>query len=126
MRLHQGFHRPVFGQDATVADDDGLVLDADLYGRAKHIAIVGDRVVNRLAYGIARKRIGLNPPVVFVGDFRLQIFQVNQVNHLVGNLDERILQNILIQQVGVAAETAYLHITAHLNATRVAVEKQHC
>ena len=83
VRLHQRVHRPALRQDAAVADDHGLILDADLDRRAEHIAVVRDGVIDCLADRLAGKGIGLCAPVMLEADLGLQIFQINQVDDLV-------------------------------------------
>ena len=79
MGLHQCVHCPASRQDTAIADDHGLVFDADLNGRTVHIAVMHNRVVHSLTHRSSGKRIGLLPAVVLEGDFCLEVFQVNQM-----------------------------------------------
>ena len=124
MWLHQSVNRPTFRQNTTVADDDSVILNAYLYRGAKHIAIVSDGIIYSLANGISRKGIGLNTSVVFVSNFCLKILKINQIYHLIGNINQGIFQGVLIQQIHISTESSNLNETAVLDSAWISVKQQ--
>ena len=62
--------------------------------------------------------------IVFIGDFRFKIFQIDEINDLVGNFYERVFNRILILQVNRIRKPTYLHITTILDYARIAIEKR--
>ena len=89
MCLHQCFYCPVTWQDTAIADIHGLIFDADLDGDAGCIVVVGQRIVNRLAYALVRERVGLYPHVVLIGNGRFEVLRIDQINDLIVNVEQR-------------------------------------
>ncbi len=91
MRLRQRVCCPAIRQNTAIADDHCLIFNADLNGRAVHIAVMHDGVVHGLAYRRSGKGIRLLSAVVLKGDLGFEIFEVNQINNFTGCYNQRLL-----------------------------------
>ena len=120
----QGFRSPVRRELGLVGDFQPVLVHADLDGDVGRVVGVDERVVEGLAHSLAREGIALHADNALVGDGGAQILGVDEVYHTLGLHDERAVHLVLVQDVGIVGEEAYLDPRSGEPALRGAVEEQ--
>lgn len=99
MKAQQDVDGPPLRQDAGVSDEEPIVVDANLHGRTRCVVLVGHRVHHRLTHDGLGKRVALNAVCPVVGYLRLEVLPVEQGEHLIGLLDGRAFDHVLVDDL---------------------------
>lgn len=124
MRRQQSISCPAVRKDAAVTDNHLFIAYPDLDRNAEHISIMGKSVKNSFPDSRSGKRVSLRSPVRRIIDPGLQIFEINEIHHLICNPNERTFQSVLIWRIGAGSEFADSDTAAILNYPGIPVKQK--
>ncbi len=125
MIFHQLLSVPVEQQHTVVGNTHLVVENLYLDRCASHPVVVNQCVENALPHCVSRERILLNSCLLVVGNSRLKIFEVYEIEDFVCYLKERAIDFVLIENVRLAGELSDLDVCSGAELLRILMKQQH-
>ena len=123
---HQAVSRPVIRKPAAVCNIQLILIHANLDRNAALILLVAQGIEKGFTQGGIGNKVTLNTLHPFIGDFRLHIFQVYDLNDLVDLFQQGTVDFILITEIGIVFKESDFCVRTQLPAVRVFAKQQHC